>query len=172
MTRPQVFQTSNPSRWQRVKWGFRVLGVLLVLVVVVIGLTISSMENPEIPLEVKAIKKVLTKDQPGYRASEMGDKYRGFRKLIEDKWAKGKGSGQNNTILNLSNSNLFSDTLGIRAAFYVAWDAQSFFSLRKNISKLNLVLPEWFFIDPNADTLYTTMDKDIRAYNLIKTSGV
>ncbi|MDB5211803.1 MAG: glycosyltransferase [Sediminibacterium sp.] len=169
---PQIFHTNNPSRWQRVKWGFRVLGVLFVLVVVVIGITISSMENPEIPLEGKAIKKVLTEDQPNYRASELGNKYRGFRKLIEDRWAKGKGTGQNNNILNLSNSTLFSDTLGIRAAFYVAWDAQSFFSLRKNISKINLVLPEWFFIDPTADTLFTTMDKDTRAFDLIKASGV
>jgi cellulose synthase/poly-beta-1,6-N-acetylglucosamine synthase-like glycosyltransferase/spore germination protein YaaH/peptidoglycan/xylan/chitin deacetylase (PgdA/CDA1 family) len=168
----QVFQTSNPSRWQRVKWGFRVLGVLVILVIVVIGITISSMENPEIPLEGKAIKKVLTEDQPNYRASELGSRYRGFRKLIEDKWAKGKGSGQNNTALNLSRSSLFSDTLGIRAAFYVAWDAQSFHSLKKNISKLNLVLPEWFFIDPNADTLFSAMEKDTRAYDLIKASGV
>jgi hypothetical protein len=149
----QVFQTSNPSRWQRVKWGFRVLGVLFILVVVVIGIAISSMENPEIPLEGKAMKKVLAENQPNYRASELGKKYRGFRKLIEDRWKHGKGTGQNNTVLNLSNSPLFSDTTGIRAGFYVEWDPQSFFSLRKNISKMNLVLPEWFFIDPTADTL-------------------
>lgn len=168
----QVFQTSNPSRWQRVKWGFRVLGVFAILAVVVITITISIMKNPDVPLESRAIKKVLTEDQPDYRASELGKKYRGFRKLIEDKWAKGKGTGQNNKTLDLSNSALFSDSLGIRAAFYVAWDAQSFFSLRKNISKMNLVLPEWFFIDPNADTLFSTMEKDRRAYDLIKASGV
>ena len=166
----QVFQTHNPSRWQRVKWGFRVLGVLFALVVAVIVVAFYSMKKPDIPLEGKAIKKVLTEDQPEYRASEMGKRYRGFRRLIEDKWAKGKGTGQNNTVLDLSSSSLFSDSVGIRAAFYVAWDAQSFFSLRKNIAKLNLVLPEWFFIDPKADTLFTNIDK--RAYDLIKASGV
>jgi poly-beta-1,6 N-acetyl-D-glucosamine synthase len=166
----QVFQTHNPSRWQRVKWGFRVLGVLFALVVAVIVVAFYSMKKPDIPLEGKAIKKVLTEDQPEYRASEMGKRYRGFRRLIEDKWAKGKGTGQNNTVLDLSSSSLFSDSVGIRAAFYVAWDAQSFFSLRKNISKVNLVLPEWFFIDPKADTLFTNIDK--RAYDLIKASGV
>ncbi len=166
----QVFQTHNPSRWQRVKWGFRVLGVLFALVVAVIVVAFYSMKKPDIPLEGKAMKKVLTEDLPEYRASEMGKRYRGFRKLIEDKWAKGKGTGQNNSVLDLSNSSLFSDSVGIRAAFYVAWDAQSFFSLRKNINKINLVLPEWFFIDPKADTLFTNIDK--RAYELIKASGV
>lgn len=171
-TPSQVFQTNNPTRWQRVKWGFRVLGVILFLIVVVIYIAFSAMKNPEIPLEGKAIKKVLNEDQPEYRASELGKKYRGFRKLIETKWATGKGTGQNNAVLDLSQSSLFSDSVGIRAAFYVAWDAQSFFSLRKNISKINLVLPEWFFIDPKADTLFSAMEKDTRAYQLIKASGV
>lgn len=168
----QVFQTNNPSRWQRVKWGFRVLGVFVLLAVAVIAIAIASMENPDVPLENKAIKKVLTEDQPDYRASQLGDRYRGFRRLIESKWAKGKGMGQNNSVLDLSRSSMFSDSIGIRAAFYVAWDAQSFFSLRKNISKLNLVLPEWLFIDPNADTLFTGIEKDKRAFDLIKASGV
>jgi cellulose synthase/poly-beta-1,6-N-acetylglucosamine synthase-like glycosyltransferase/spore germination protein YaaH/peptidoglycan/xylan/chitin deacetylase (PgdA/CDA1 family) len=170
----QVFQTNNPTRWQRVKWGMRVLGVVigLAIVVISIALWVASRELPGVPLETRAIKKVLTEDQPDYRASELGKRYRGFRKLIEDRWAKGRGTGQNNTVLDLSSSSLFSDSLGIRAAFYVAWDQQSFFSLRKNISKMNLVLPEWFFIDPKADTLFTAMDKDKRAFDLIKTSGV
>jgi cellulose synthase/poly-beta-1,6-N-acetylglucosamine synthase-like glycosyltransferase/spore germination protein YaaH/peptidoglycan/xylan/chitin deacetylase (PgdA/CDA1 family) len=168
----QVFQTNNPSRWQRVKWGFRVLLVFLALAIVVIAIAIKSMTNPDVPLEGKAIKKVLTEDQPAYRSSAIGDKYRGFRRLIEAKLAKGKGAGQNGSVLDLSNSDFFSDSVGIRAAFYVAWDPQSFYSLRKNISKINLVLPEWFFIDPVADTLFTAMDKDRQAFDLIKTSGV
>jgi len=44
---------------------------------------------------------------------------------------------------------------GIRAAFYVDWDAQSFLSLQQYIDKMNLVIPEWIFIDPTADTVYT-----------------
>ena len=166
----QVFQTNNSSRWQRVKWGFRVLLVVFVLVIAVIVVALYSMKKPGIPLESKAIKKVLTEDVPDYRASELGKKYRGFRRLIEDKWAHGKGTGQNNTVLDLSNSSYFSDSIGIRAAFYVAWDPQSFFSLHKNISKVNLIIPEWFFIDPKADTLFTNIDR--RAFDLIKASGV
>lgn len=171
-TSSQVFQANNPNRWQRAKWGFRVFGVVLVLgcVVLSIAVALTGHEKPDIPLEGRAIKKVLTEDQPDYRASELGKRYRSFRKLISDKWAKGRGVGQNNKVLNLSNSSFFSDSVGIRAAFYVNWDAQSFFSLRKNISKINLVLPEWFFVDPQADTLFSKMDP--QAFDLIMASGV
>lgn len=166
----QIFQTNNPTRWQRVKWAARVFLILIALAGVIIYIAFASMKNPEIPLEGKAIKKVLTDSVPPYRESAMGKQYRGFRQAIEKRWAKGKGVGQNNQILDLSNSSYFSDSLGIRAAFYVAWDNQSFFSLRKNISKVNLILPEWFFIDPKADTLFTNMDQ--RAFDLIKASGI
>jgi spore germination protein YaaH len=166
----QIFQTNNATRWQRVKWAARVFLVLIILAVLIIYIAFASMKNPEIPLEGKAIKKVLTDSVPSYRESAMGKQYRGFRQAIEKRWAKGKGVGQNNQIIDLSNSSYFSDSLGIRAAFYVAWDNQSFFSLRKNISKVNLILPEWFFIDPKADTLFTNIDQ--RAFDLIKTSGI
>src|SRR5205085_11456998 len=58
----------------------------------------------------------------------------------------------------------------IRAAFYVDWDPQSFYSLQKNIDKLNMVLPEWFFIDPSADTLRP--DIDLNALQLMKKNKV
>ena len=54
----------------------------------------------------------------------------------------------------------------IRAAFYVDWDPQSFYSLQKNVGKLNMVLPEWFFIDPSADTLKCVIDQ--AAFKLMK----
>ncbi len=59
---------------------------------------------------------------------------------------------------------------GIRAAFYVDWDAQSFLSLHQYISTMNMVIPEWIFIDPTADTLYTDIDN--RAWAVMKNSGV
>ncbi|MEI7502297.1 MAG: glycosyltransferase, partial [Paludibacter sp.] len=35
--------------------------------------------------------------------------------------------------------------LPVRAGFYVNWDMNSLYSLKKNIGKLNMVMPEWFF---------------------------
>ena len=169
---PQIFQTITKNRWQHFKWAFR---FLLFLMVLAIGVTVIAIDNmnknePGISLESKAIKKVLTQSVPAYRESKLGKEYRGFRKAISARWAKGKFRGQKDTIPNLSRSPLFSDSVGIRAAFYVAWDPQSFYSLEKNISKLNLVIPEWFFIDPVADTIYTNIDK--KALTLMKSAGV
>lgn len=167
----QIFQTSNPTRWQRLKWGSRIFLLIFVIVIIVISITLKSVSksNDKIPVDVRAIKKVLT-EAPEYRESDMGKEYKGFRKYINSQWAVGKGVGQKDTVLNLSNSNYFSDSLGIRAAFYMPWDPQSFFSLRKNISKVNLVLPEWFFLDPKGDTLTTNIDKE--AFDIIKGAHV
>ena len=156
---PQIFQTVNKTRWQRFKWAFRVLLFLGALAIGVTIITIKNMDSnePEISLVNKAIKKVLTKGVPAYRESKIGKEYRGFRKAIDARWEKEKG--RQDTVLDLSNSPLFGDSVGIRAAFYVPWDPQSFYSLERNISKINLVIPEWFFIDPVADTVYTVIDK-------------
>ena len=140
----QIFETVNKTRWQRFKWAFR---VLLFLGALAIGVTIIALKNmnsnePEISLVNKAIKKVLTKGVPAYRESKIGKEYRGFRKAIDARWEKEKW--RRDTVLDLSNSPLFGDSVGIRAAFYVPWDPQSFYSLERNISKINLVIPEWF----------------------------
>ena len=58
------------------------------------------------------------------------------------------------------------DVQQVRAAFYVDWDPQSSYSLQKNIDKLNMVLPEWFFIDPSTDTLRPQID--MTALDLMK----
>ncbi|HET7897302.1 MAG TPA: glycosyl hydrolase family 18 protein, partial [Flavisolibacter sp.] len=58
----------------------------------------------------------------------------------------------------------------IRSAFFVDWDPQSYYSLQRNINKLNLVIPEWLFIDPNTDTL--TVSIDPQALAIMQKSGV
>ena len=168
----QIFQTSTKTRWQRFKWAIRLMLFLGVIAIsaVIIALINSDKNEPDISVEGRAMKKVLTGTIPAYRESELGKEYRGFKKAIDAKWAKGKGCGQKDTVLDLSKSPLFNDNVGIRAAFYVAWDHQSYASLEKNISKLNLVIPEWFFIDPTSDTLYTNIDS--KALKLMKAAGV
>ncbi|WP_199897972.1 hypothetical protein, partial [Flavobacterium sp. B17] len=59
---------------------------------------------------------------------------------------------------------------GIRSAFYVAWDPQSLMSLKRNIKHINLVFPEWFFLDPKTGELKTNVDPE--GYKLIKRTGV
>jgi len=168
----QIFQTNNANRWQRFKWAARLLllFILIAITVAIILLYKESKNTPDLPLEGRAQKKVLTEGVPsGFKESKLGREYRGFRKAIDTRWAQGKGCGQNESI-NLSTSSLFNDTIGIRAAFYVAWDAQSYTSLKKNISKLNLVFPEWFFLDSATGSVKNGIDKD--ALQFMRKSGV
>ncbi len=172
LNQSQIFQTATKTRWQSFKWAVRFLLFLGVIGVIVVSIALRNMDKnePGISMEARAMKKVLTSSIPAYRESQMGKDYRGFRKAIDARWASGKGLGQKDSVLDLSNSPLFSDSVGIRAAFYVAWDRQSLASLERNISKLNLVIPEWFFIDPTGDTLYTNIDK--KALDLMKSAHV
>jgi poly-beta-1,6 N-acetyl-D-glucosamine synthase len=48
--------------------------------------------------------------------------------------------------------------LPVRAGFYVNWDIQSKYSLDQNASKMNMVLPEWFFVQDTADVVSTDID--------------
>ncbi|HEY2350755.1 MAG TPA: polysaccharide deacetylase family protein, partial [Puia sp.] len=50
------------------------------------------------------------------------------------------------------------------------WSPSSLVSLKHNISRLNMVLPEWFFLDPNTDTLWTKIDT--AALSVMNKSGV
>lgn len=87
-------------------------------------------------------------------------KYKGFNAFLKAK--------ERNELLK--NQRPEKNTRQIRSAFYVDWDPQSFYSLQKNIDKLNMIVPEWFFIDPSSDTLRP--DIDTNALQLMKKNHV
>jgi spore germination protein YaaH len=60
--------------------------------------------------------------------------------------------------------------LPVRAAFYEPTDEQSYLSLKKNISKVNLIVTEYMFIDPKSDTIY--VNPDFKGEEVIRASGV
>jgi len=129
----------------------------------IIILTLWRGYTPSIPRlkeQGQQYKKVLDSNRSFvYENSLIAKKYQGFRQYITDKEVH---YNQNIYYRNKGVRNLHKippaaplDTsmpCAIRSAFYVAWDPQSFFSLQRNISKLNLVIPEWMFINPNTDT--------------------
>ena len=171
----QVFQTSNPSRWQRFRWGSRFLiGIAFLLLLVLIVYVFRS-QYPSIPLS-EEYKKAITANKPLLQETKLAKEFKGFRQYITEKEAYTRAGRASNLPVWHSTFRGRTDTswnqfpAGIRSAFYVAWDPQSFFSLKRCISKVNLVLPEWFFIDPKADTVFTSMDQ--RGFDLMKKSGV
>lgn len=170
MHKRQVFQAPNSTRWQRVKWGTRVL--LLLIPIAVVGFVISmSIYHTAMPY-LKTIEYKPLKDTQSfvYKNSLMVQKYYGFRKFIDRKDQHIREPYQKKLRPDFRNITSATEPCAIRSAFYVDWDPQSFLSLQRYVNKINLVIPEWFFIDPNADTLYTNIDK--RALAIMRKSGV
>jgi cellulose synthase/poly-beta-1,6-N-acetylglucosamine synthase-like glycosyltransferase/spore germination protein YaaH/peptidoglycan/xylan/chitin deacetylase (PgdA/CDA1 family) len=185
-SKTQIFQTNSPGRWQRLKWGGRLVLLFLVLGVVIIYLAVSRDYKPALPRmkeQSQLYKKVLDTNRTFLFKNSLIEQYGGFRKYINEKvpYRGGAFPGQSKKDsermaqqgLLKADTNFRSFTkfpAGIRAAFYVDWDAQSFLSLQQYIDKMNMVIPEWIFVDPTADTVFT--DIDPRAWAVMKRSGV
>ncbi len=141
--------------------------LLLAFTIIVVVLALRNVYSPSLPQlkgEGEAFKAILQPDSAKLMAdSRLLQEYRGFRHSI-------RSANTNRIHYTDSAGRIARMACPIRAAFYVDWDAQAFTSLRANISRMNMVLPEWLFIDPRGDTLYNTIDA--RALTLIKASGV
>ncbi len=166
----QVFQTSNQGRWKRFKWGTRFITFCILLSGVIIFIALKTQYIPTLPIEGIAKRAIQQRQKFIEKSLKLPAQDKGFKDFINTKWSKGKGCGEAPSMPVTASLKSWQSPAGIRAAFYVAWDPQSFFSLKRNISKLNLVIPEWFFLDENADTIKTSIDK--RAFDVIKESGV
>jgi cellulose synthase/poly-beta-1,6-N-acetylglucosamine synthase-like glycosyltransferase/spore germination protein YaaH/peptidoglycan/xylan/chitin deacetylase (PgdA/CDA1 family) len=182
----QIFQTNSTGRWQRFKWAGRIVLLFLVLGVVIFSIAVSRDYTPAVPRikeQSQLYKKVLDTGRTFLFKNSLIEQYGGFRKYINEKVPYRGGAFPGMTKKDSErlaaqrpkkvDTNFRSFTkfpAGIRAGFYVDWDAQSFLSLQQYINKMNLVIPEWIFIDPTADTVYT--DIDPRAWGVMKKSGV
>ena len=144
----QVFQTDSPTRWTAIKWSVRVGIFVLGLGFCSVCVALFRNSNPQMPKlvsSVDAFKKLLKPDKP-----------LDFKEPFKKKKRK-------NEIIRKSPIQQ-----QVRAGFYVNWDLKSYFSLRTNISKMNMVLPEWLFVDPKADTIIAQIDP--KAFALLDTS--
>ena len=166
----QIFQTDSSNRWQRFKWGSRVLLLLIPLAILVLVAWFFTERLPDIPQ--LSYKQAIGLDKENFlsKNSSLAKKYKGFRQYIDQRDLTNKAPYKIKTpagYRNLVNNKM---PCGIRSAFYVTWNNNSFVSLQRNIHKLNLVIPEWIFIDPKADTLITRIDD--KGYAVMKSAGV
>jgi len=173
----QIFQTNSSTRWKQFKWTllFLLLGLIFAITVLIVAL--KQVYTPAIP-NLNNHTAQLTNGLPDKNEVPISKKWApGFEKYIkrkEKKAAEKKAALLAPTAPKYQlppaypSFNRF--PCGIRSAFYVAWDPQSFYSLQRNISNLNLVIPEWMFIDPKGDTINTQVDD--RALAIMKKSGV
>lgn len=168
----QIFQTSSKKRWKSVQWGSRVFIFIGILLLLALGLMMTLDRSPKIPFK-EDYKAVITANKPYLQENKISKEYKGFRSFISektihtslDKIEKARAERYKN-----QNRNWAQFPGGIRSAFYVAWDPQSLMSLKRNIRHVNLVFPEWFFLDPKTGELKTNVDSE--GYKVIKRTGV
>src|ERR1700722_11928235 len=87
-SKTQIFQTNSPGRWQRLKWGGRLLLLFLVLGIVIIYLALSRDYKPALPRmkeQSQLYKKVLDTSRTFIFKKSLIEKYGGFRKYINEK---------------------------------------------------------------------------------------
>lgn len=148
----QIFQTNSKWRWRTFQWVGRFIIFTIILMIPVVIITLAKGIQPALPKlanSADSLHYIANPVVPADMNAKELKKYKGFNDYFEAR--KKIRLLQNRDTAKMSTSE-------IRAAFYVDWDPQSFFSLQKNIKKLNLIVPEWFFIDPSTDTLKPEID--------------
>lgn len=178
----QIFQTDSTTRWNRFKWGLRII-LLMVVLLTITFVTMLVIDNTSFTPFKKDFSSVVMANKPYLRNNKLSKEYKGFRDFFQEKKAysnyakwhdkrmskitpyKGSRDQKENKYFDSWNN-----PSGIRAGFYVNWDPQAYISLKQSIGRLNMVLPEWFFINPQTGRLETQIDN--KAYRLMKHAGV
>ena len=127
-----VFYDPRQARWKRLRRLFDVLGLsVMALVIFFIYNALRGEPLPELLLP--------TQKKP-YRALKENEKAkaRERRKLAAHRGHRKSKRAPSQVKLNSEE--------GIRAAFYVSWDAASFSSLREYARQIDLLYPEWLHV--------------------------
>ncbi|MGE5400939.1 MAG: glycosyltransferase [Ignavibacteriales bacterium] len=156
-----VFQSESDKRWRAFKGTIRFFIIIFLFVGIAIGIDIISKSGASLPHlreQNEIYKRVLNPEHITTITTKENRLYHKSRKeLMRLSAASGNHRQHKASTVN---------TDRIRVGFYVNWDAQSFYSLRDNIDKMNMVMPEWLFVQDNADTVAT--DIDFRALAFIQ----
>jgi cellulose synthase/poly-beta-1,6-N-acetylglucosamine synthase-like glycosyltransferase/peptidoglycan/xylan/chitin deacetylase (PgdA/CDA1 family)/spore germination protein YaaH len=131
MAKP-VFYDPRQSRWRRLRRLFDIIGVSITLLVIFFAYT--ALRNERLPeLFLPQVKR------PYHGLSEKEkEKAREHRRLTANRSHRKSKKAPSQVTLNAEE--------GIRAAFYVQWDAASFSSLREYAHQIDLLYPEWLHV--------------------------
>jgi len=127
MSAKPVFYDPLRKRWRRLRRLFDVLAVCLTLLLVFFVYSVlkgSSLPNLLLPEQKKTYRSLKEKEQ---------------------RHTKVRSVGRRKTNRPASQITLNSDE-GLRAAYYVTWDAGSFASLRQYVHQIDWLYPEWVHV--------------------------
>jgi peptidoglycan-N-acetylglucosamine deacetylase len=152
-----VFYTPGSSRWNRFLWTVKILAVVFGIGLSAIMVSLFHKQVFNLPtlhehllLTQDDIQKIRNDDVLGTETKHFIALANRARKLVGHNFYK-KDKVIPGEIKKL---------VPVRAAFYVNWDIQSKYSLKHNASKMNMILPEWIFIQDTSDVVSTEIDLD------------
>jgi cellulose synthase/poly-beta-1,6-N-acetylglucosamine synthase-like glycosyltransferase/spore germination protein YaaH/peptidoglycan/xylan/chitin deacetylase (PgdA/CDA1 family) len=175
----QVFQTDSRRRWSRFKWSIRFIATIIALLLIVF-VTMFAMEgSPNMPFR-HDYRSAMTASKPFMKDNKVATTYRATRdrflerrmhnSYMEDYRHNRRFVGHGDKLTQKFINEWSDPRIGVRAAWYVNWDARSLRSLKHGMKQLNMVLPEWFFINPKTCKLEARVDK--KALREMRKAGV
>jgi cellulose synthase/poly-beta-1,6-N-acetylglucosamine synthase-like glycosyltransferase/peptidoglycan/xylan/chitin deacetylase (PgdA/CDA1 family)/spore germination protein YaaH len=148
MSNKQVFQADTPGRWMRFKWLSRVIIIVLAGSLVAAAITVTSKQYPNLPNLNPTPKKFTKEELDNLKRAR---KYKDF-KIDKGEIQKLARTRKQHQLKHPNNKDR------INAGFYRPWEFQAYQSLADNISRLDMVVSEGFFMVPGRDTMVATID--------------
>ena len=175
----QVFQTDSRQRWSYFKWTLRVILTILSLLGIVFLAMFALEGSPQMPFR-HDYRNAVTASSPYTKDNKTAKLYKSFRDFFKEKkmhnnYAKAtikkqRFIGKADSLTQKYFREWDDPRIGVRSAWYVNWDKHAYISLKNNIKHLNMVLPEWFFINPKTDKVEYRIDK--QALRLMRRTGI
>jgi peptidoglycan-N-acetylglucosamine deacetylase len=152
-----VFYDPRQARWKRIRRLFDVTGLTVTLLIVFFVYTALRSESlPDLLLPPEKRPYHALKKNEEEKAKEK-------RRLARKGRRKSKGA-PSQVKLNAEE--------GIRAAFYVPWDAASFASLREYAAQIDLLYPEWLHVLTADGRLQGEDPETVKFFDVMKGSTV
>ncbi len=151
MAKP-IFFDPERKRWKRLRLALNVLGVFTTALVAFFAVSMvraTKVESLNLPEE-----------RPLYRPLKESEKHRYLRKAATHRKT---ATAPSQVVLNSGE--------GIRAAFYVTWDAGSYSSLKEYGHQIDLLFPEWLHM-LTPDGRLQAVDEDVKLYDVIQNGRV
>src|SRR6266481_3012312 len=154
-----VFYDPRQARWKRIRLAFDVIGVSITLLVIFFAYTaLRSEPLPDLLLPPQKRPYHALKEKEKEKAKErrkLAALHRGHRK---------SKSAPSQVKLNAEE--------GIRAAFYVPYDAASFSSLREYAPQIDLLFPDWLHIITPDGRLQSIDEQTNKFFDVVQDSAV
>ena len=158
MAKP-VFYDPRKARWKRIRLAFDILGVSITLLVVFFAYT--ALRNEPLP------DLLLAQQKRPYRALKEKER----EKAKERRRLAAIHRGHRKSKFPPSQVKLNAEE-GIRAAFYVPYDAASFSSLREYARQIDLLFPDWLHVISPDGRLQGIDEQTNKFFDVIPDSGV